>query len=187
VTDIHGIEVVLRLAQYLDSIPRSDGGTLCHAFPISPIGCISVDRGPGESDLRGARPRGRCGPKTWIGWRDHFWTSLTLTLFRAAEGRMNRGRRDVHRPRGISSHGHRRGEIPPSRRAEGAYVPPPIDSFFPGFRSSQITLIDSSDRFLFDLTHLLCVSSINDLGDEVVWVDGGNSINPYEIASLCRR
>ena len=64
---------------------------------------------------------------------------------------------------------------------------PTMDSFFPGFRSSQIALVDSSDGFLFDLTHLLCVNAIKDLGDEVVWVDGGNSINPYEIASLCRR
>jgi hypothetical protein len=76
-------------------------------------------------------------------------------------------------------------ERSPERRVRTSI--PSMDSFFPGFRSSQVSLVDSSDRFLFDLTHLLCVNSINDLGEEVVWVDGGNSINPYEIASLCRR
>ncbi|NYT11799.1 MAG: hypothetical protein GKC03_04510 [Methanomassiliicoccales archaeon] len=87
----------------------------------------------------------------------------------------------------LSSLGTVEGEmyLPPERRVRTSL--PAIDSFFPGFRSSQIALIDSSDKFLFDLTHLLCVNAISDLGEEVVWVDGGNSINPYEIASLCRR
>lgn len=62
-----------------------------------------------------------------------------------------------------------------------------IDSFVEGFASSQITLLDSSDPMLFDLTHALCVNAINTLKGEVVWVDGGNSINPYEIVSLCKR
>lgn len=75
--------------------------------------------------------------------------------------------------------------LPPERRVRTSL--PAVDSFFSGFRSSQVTLVDSSDRFLFDLTHLLCVNSISEMGEEVVWVDGGNSINPYEIASLCRR
>jgi hypothetical protein len=75
--------------------------------------------------------------------------------------------------------------LPSERRVRTSL--PAIDSFFPGFGSSQIALIDSSDKFLFDLTHQLCVNAISNLGEEVVWVDGGNSINPYEIASLCRR
>jgi hypothetical protein len=64
---------------------------------------------------------------------------------------------------------------------------PAIDAFVGGFRSSQITLIDSSDRMLFDLIHTLCVNAINALEGEIVWVDGGNSINPYELAGLCKR
>jgi len=64
---------------------------------------------------------------------------------------------------------------------------PAIDTFVKGFQSSQITLIDSSDWMLFDLTHALCVNAINTLGGEIVWVDGGNSINPYELAGLCKR
>jgi hypothetical protein len=64
---------------------------------------------------------------------------------------------------------------------------PAIDAFVGGFQSSQITLIDSSDWMLFDLTHALCVNAINALEGEIVWVDGGNSINPYELAGLCKR
>ncbi len=64
---------------------------------------------------------------------------------------------------------------------------PAIDAFVKGFQSSQISLIDSSDWMLFDLTHALCVNAINSLGGEIVWVDGGNSINPYELAGLCKR
>lgn len=64
---------------------------------------------------------------------------------------------------------------------------PIIDSFLEGFQSSQVAFIDSSDRFVFDLTHLLCVNALSTPGEEVVWVDGGNSINPYEVAGLCKR
>ncbi|MGD0057572.1 MAG: hypothetical protein ABSB83_06955 [Methanomassiliicoccales archaeon] len=64
---------------------------------------------------------------------------------------------------------------------------PAIDAFVEGFRSSQITFIDSSDRMLFDLIHTLCINSIHSLEGEIVWVDGGNSINPYELAGLCKR
>lgn len=62
-----------------------------------------------------------------------------------------------------------------------------LDEFIGGFRSSKVTLIDSSDRLLFDLVHLLCVNQVTDEGREVVWVDGGNSINPYSMAGICKR
>jgi len=64
---------------------------------------------------------------------------------------------------------------------------PVIDAFVGGFRSSEITFIDSSDRMLFDLIHTLCVNAIHSMEAEIVWVDGGNSINPYELAGLCKR
>ncbi len=62
-----------------------------------------------------------------------------------------------------------------------------LDAFIGGFASSQVTLIDSSDRLLFDLVHLLCINQVVGDGREVVWVDGGNSINPYNLAGLCKR
>ena len=62
-----------------------------------------------------------------------------------------------------------------------------LDSFLEGFGSSEVTLIDSSDRLLFDMVHLLSVNHVLGEGREVVWVDGGNSINPYSLAGICKR
>ncbi|MBI0583646.1 MAG: hypothetical protein ISF22_05395 [Methanomassiliicoccus sp.] len=64
---------------------------------------------------------------------------------------------------------------------------PTLDAFFGGLRPGTLTLIDSSDRMLFDLTHILCVNGVSTLGRDVVWVDGGNSVNPYELGRICRR
>ena len=62
-----------------------------------------------------------------------------------------------------------------------------LDSFIEGFRSSEVTLIDSSDPLLSDMVHLLTVNHVLDERREVVWVDGGNSINPYSLAGICKR
>jgi hypothetical protein len=62
-----------------------------------------------------------------------------------------------------------------------------LDDFVGGFPSSQVTLIDSSDRLVLDIVHLLCVNQVLEEGREVVWVDGGNSVNPYALTSLCKR
>lgn len=64
---------------------------------------------------------------------------------------------------------------------------PTLDAFIRGLRPSNVTLIDSADRMLFDLTHILCVNGVSTLNKDVVWVDGGNSVNPYEIGRICRR
>jgi hypothetical protein len=62
-----------------------------------------------------------------------------------------------------------------------------LDDFIGGFPSSQVTLLDSSDRLVLDVVHLLCVNQVLEEGREVVWVDGGNSVNPYALTSLCKR
>lgn len=62
---------------------------------------------------------------------------------------------------------------------------PRLDSFL-SFQSG-ITLIDCSSPFLFDFLAFLCVRSILEFDDNVIFVDGGNSINPYTIASLSKR
>ncbi len=64
---------------------------------------------------------------------------------------------------------------------------PTLDAFFGGLRAGHLALMDSSDRMLFDLTHILCVNGVSTLGQDVVWVDGGNSVNPYELGRICRR
>jgi hypothetical protein len=64
---------------------------------------------------------------------------------------------------------------------------PVLDNFIGGFPAGKVTLIDSSDQLALDLVHLLCVNEVTELGQEVVWVDGGNSVNPYALSALCKR
>ena len=64
---------------------------------------------------------------------------------------------------------------------------PRIDSFLGGFQSSKITLVDSDHPFSFDMVSTLCVGAIKDFFGNVVFVDGGNSIDLYTIASLSKR
>ena len=62
-----------------------------------------------------------------------------------------------------------------------------LDELIGGFEASQVALLDSSNRFVFDLTSLLCVQAVSTFDEELVFVDGGNSIDPYGIANICRR
>ena len=63
-----------------------------------------------------------------------------------------------------------------------------IDSFIDGFSSSKLTLVDNeASSFARELVSMLCVRSIEDFGGMVVYVDGGNSIDPYRIAEFSRR
>jgi hypothetical protein len=64
---------------------------------------------------------------------------------------------------------------------------PRIDTFSGGFHSSNITLIESDHPFAFDIVSMLCVRAVTDLKGTVVFVDGGNSIDLYTIASLSKR
>jgi hypothetical protein len=61
-----------------------------------------------------------------------------------------------------------------------------LDEFLGGFSASQLVLMDSSSRYVFDLTSTLCVSAIASFSEEVIVVDGGNSIDPYGIANICK-
>jgi len=74
---------------------------------------------------------------------------------------------------------HRTGTV-------GTFIPT-LDSFIGGLRPNHLALIDSADRMLFDLTHLICVNAVATLDRDVIWIDGGNSVNPYEIGRICRR
>lgn len=64
---------------------------------------------------------------------------------------------------------------------------PQLDSLIGGFRASEVSLLDSDDAYLSSLLHLLCVRAVELFDEEVVWVDGGNEVNPYAMSSLCRR
>lgn len=63
----------------------------------------------------------------------------------------------------------------------------PIDELTGGFRSSQVSLLDSDNAYATSILHLLCVRAISQFDEEVVWIDGGNTIDPYAMSSLCKR
>jgi hypothetical protein len=62
-----------------------------------------------------------------------------------------------------------------------------LDELIGGFSASQVVLLDSSSRYVLDLTSMLCVSAVSAFSEEVVFVDGGNSIDPYGIANICKK
>jgi predicted ATP-dependent serine protease len=62
-----------------------------------------------------------------------------------------------------------------------------LDDLIGGLRSAHVTLFDSDNSYSSSLLHLLAVRAISEFGEEVVWIDGGNSIDPYAIGSLCKR
>jgi hypothetical protein len=53
-----------------------------------------------------------------------------------------------------------------------------------GFRTGQFVLVESTTPHVFHLTTSLCVAAA--LDGAVVFIDGGNSIQPYAIARLCK-
>jgi hypothetical protein len=62
-----------------------------------------------------------------------------------------------------------------------------LDEFLGGFGPGELVFVNSGTSFLHHLTFQLCVRHILDFDREVVYVDGGNSINPYTIATIARR
>ena len=63
----------------------------------------------------------------------------------------------------------------------------PLDDVICGFGSSKATLLDSDTRYASELLHILCVRSLSEFGEEVIWIDGGNAIDPYILSALCKR
>ena len=63
----------------------------------------------------------------------------------------------------------------------------PLDDITGGFRSSQITLLDSDNSYVSSILHMLCIQAVSQFDEEVVWIDGGNVVDPYAISSMCKR
>ena len=71
-------------------------------------------------------------------------------------------------------------------RSVRTYVPP-IDTLIGGLRPRTMTLIDSADHLVFDLVNTMSVNAVSENHDEVIWVDRGNSANPFELTKICKR
>src|SRR5438132_12207477 len=63
---------------------------------------------------------------------------------------------------------------------------PTLDRILGSFDASKITLIDSGSDFVFHLTTLLSVRAVME-GHEVVFLDGGNSVDPHGMVALGKR
>ncbi len=64
---------------------------------------------------------------------------------------------------------------------------PLLDRMLGEFEPSRLTFVDSGSDFAFQLQTLLCVRCVAELDADVVFVDGGNSIDPHGIARVARR
>ena len=62
-----------------------------------------------------------------------------------------------------------------------------IDNFIGGFEASKLNFIESTNHFLFDLIHQLCVKAVISYNKNVIYIDGGNSLNPYTLTTYCKR
>lgn len=62
-----------------------------------------------------------------------------------------------------------------------------LDDLVGGFRAGQVSLIDSDSSYSDSLLHLLCVRAVSEFDEEVVWIDGGNAVDPYAMSALCKR
>ena len=63
----------------------------------------------------------------------------------------------------------------------------PLDQMVGGLRSSTSYLIDSSSDYASDMLHLTCLRALVELDEEVIWIDGGNAVEPYTLSALCKR
>ncbi|HYS71806.1 MAG TPA: hypothetical protein VEM95_05225, partial [Thermoplasmata archaeon] len=63
---------------------------------------------------------------------------------------------------------------------------PTLDRILGPFERGKITLVDSGSNFVFHLTTLLCVRAVME-GHEVVFLDGGNSVDPHGMVALGKR
>jgi hypothetical protein len=62
-----------------------------------------------------------------------------------------------------------------------------LDGFLGGFAPGRLAFLNSASPFVHDLVFTLTVRHVLHFDREAVFVDGGNSINPYALASLAKR
>ncbi|HKZ63725.1 MAG TPA: hypothetical protein VJ400_04705 [Thermoplasmata archaeon] len=64
---------------------------------------------------------------------------------------------------------------------------PVLDRYLGPFDASRLTLLDSGSDFVLRIQTLLCVRAIAELDGDVVFVDGGNSVDPHGIVRAAKR
>jgi hypothetical protein len=61
-----------------------------------------------------------------------------------------------------------------------------LDRFLGGFEPGSITLLTSQSEFLFNLVARIIVNTVKNSQKDVVYIDGGNSLDPYLLTAACR-
>jgi hypothetical protein len=61
-----------------------------------------------------------------------------------------------------------------------------IDRFTGGFPPSTISLMESQHEFMFNILARIIVNTVNMSNRDVIFVDGGNSLDPYLLTAACR-
>ena len=62
-----------------------------------------------------------------------------------------------------------------------------LDRFLGGFRPGTVTLLDSAHPYVSEIVNMLCVQAVGDLGGDVLYIDGGNSFDPYGLMAHAKR
>ena len=61
-----------------------------------------------------------------------------------------------------------------------------IDRFIGGFPPGRISLLVSQSEFMFNLVARIIVNTVKSSEKDVIYIDGGNSLNPYLLTAACR-
>ena len=64
---------------------------------------------------------------------------------------------------------------------------PRLDPILGDFKAGSVSLIEGNHPFISEVLSLLAINAVTHLKKPVVYVDGGNSIDPYLIATLAKR
>jgi len=64
---------------------------------------------------------------------------------------------------------------------------PQIDIFWKGFSPATTTLIDSRHSFLDMILAIVSVKAVDAFNQSILYIDGGNSINIYQIINVAKR
>lgn len=61
-----------------------------------------------------------------------------------------------------------------------------IDRFMGGFAPASVSLLESQHEFIYNMLARIIVSTVKISNRDVIYVDGGNSLDPYLLTAACR-
>jgi hypothetical protein len=61
-----------------------------------------------------------------------------------------------------------------------------VDKFIGGFPAGSMSMLASRSEFLFNLVARVIVNTVSTTERDVIYIDGGNSLDPYLLTAACR-